>query len=243
MLFVRGKPGRWTMTPVAGSRAILRVRHADVLPDPKITGRVGGSGPVRTLTYDVGRQDGQVVHLVEHSQDSVRAIRTVKVGGHGKVRFVVSESRGTKRTVVAEVVQDGMPRDDITLARFSAPSPRPARPRVTLKRRGTSVNVSWSSAQFASTYLVTVATGRGRRFLLTPKGTRRRVSFGGLLRDEGAQVTVVGVTAGGRHGPARTVRLSGALHATTAPASNRWTKAKKKAAAKNKAAAKKKPTR
>jgi uncharacterized delta-60 repeat protein len=228
LLFVHGAPGLWKVEPVAGSPAVTNVMQATILPAPKVTAHVGGTGASRTLRYRVAKLKGEVVRFVENSKGGQRAIKTVRGGGSGTAHFVTSEGHGTKRTVVAEVSQSGIPRANIVVAHFTAPSPRAARARVHLSRHGASVTVTWNAALYAQTYRVSVQTGRGRSFLLTPKGRARRVSFGGLMSGEGAVVRVVGVTAGGRPGPAAIARLGGALKTTTVTKRNRWQVAKAK---------------
>lgn len=202
--------------------------QASILPAPKVTAHVGGQGASRTLRYHVVKLKGEVVRFVENSNGGQRAIRTVRGGGSGTARFITSEGRGSKRTVVAQVSQSGIPRANIVVAHFNAPSPHAARPRVKLRRQGSSVAVTWNAAKFATTYRVSVRTGRGRNFLLTPKARARRVSFGGLMSGEGAVVRVVGVTEGGRPGSAGVARIGGSLKATTVTKRNRWQVAKSK---------------
>jgi len=59
-------------------------------------------------------------------------VHRFKGGGKGSVPFQTSEARGAKRSIVAEVIQDGIPRKNLTIARFAAPNPGvgPPRPRA-----------------------------------------------------------------------------------------------------------------
>jgi hypothetical protein len=132
-------------------------------------------------------------------------------GGRGRARFVTSEGASRNRTVVAEVSQDGLPRDNIVVAHFVAPPPVPTRPLVRVVRHGTKATVTWTGAKYAALYDVVVQTGDGNRILLSPTTKARKVQFGGLTKGEGAVVTVAGITAGGRRGPKGTAHLSGSL--------------------------------
>lgn len=222
VLFVRGAPGKWTIKPVDGAPPITSLRHATVLPEPRIDARVGGIGASRMLRFRVKRIPGQTVRFVERSRRGMRQIKTVRGGGSGTASFVTSEGPGTARTIVAEIAQDRIPRESITVARFSAPAPRPARARATARRRGSAVTLRWRRDMFTHRYELTVATGRGRRFVLEPKPGALAARVGGLAKGEGATIRIVGITPAGRRGPVRVVRVRGSMKASSAPKTTRW---------------------
>ncbi len=204
--------------------------QASILPAPKITAHVGGQGASRTLRYHVVKLKGEVVQFVENSNGGQRAIKTVRGGGSGTrpVRHLRGPGDRSEPSSPRSS-QDGIPRANIVVAHFNAPSPHAARPRVKLRRQGSSVAVTWNAAKFATTYRrQRRAPGAGGDFLLTPKARARRVSFGGLMSGEGAVVRVVGVTEGGRPGSAGVARIGGSLKATTVTKRNRWQVAKSK---------------
>jgi uncharacterized delta-60 repeat protein len=188
VLFVKGQKGEWTIEPAAGSPAIVELRHASVLPKPEVTATVGGAGAARQLRYTVAKVPGQQVRFVEHSKLGQRVITTVKEGGAGTKAFTTSEGKGTARTVVAEVVQDGMPRANLTVAHFSAPAPSPTRPRHVRIRKG---RITWAKSAYAARYEVVVTTGGGNRVLLD--ATRP------VVRRKGAvKASVVAISPAGR---------------------------------------------
>jgi hypothetical protein len=207
------EPGRWTAETAAGSTSVVRVRRADVLPPPKITAKVAGAGPSRLLTYDVAARKGQVVRFVEQAPGAQKVLKTVKQGGKGSVRFVTSEATGTRRTIVAQVIQDGLPRANLTVARFTAPSPGVGRPgRVRVRRSGSSrAIVTWGAAPFAARYEVVVVAGDGARTLLTPAKGKRQVVVTGVQKGEGLSLSVVGISARGRRGAAGRGKLAGSM--------------------------------
>ena len=222
LLFVRGEPGKYTVKPVAGSPPITDIKTANVVPEPKVKASVGGIGASRILRYEVESIPGQVVRFVEQSRDGQRKIKTVKGGGKGTAKFVTSESKGTSRTVVAQVVQDDLPRDTLTVARFKAPSPKPVRPKVKVKRRGTVATLTWGRDPYAARYEVTVATGRGKRYSIELKPKARNARVTGLMKGEGATIRIVGITANGKRGPVRIVKVKGSMKASSGPDRTRW---------------------
>lgn len=223
VLFLRGAPGTWKVTPADGSPGIADLERATLLPAVRVRGGVGGAGASRVLRWDVAKVPGQVVRFVETSDRGRRPIATVKGGGKGSARFVTSEGRGTARTITADVEQDGLPRDRVVVARFRAPAPAAAKPKVALRRRGSTVTATWPAAVFAARYEAEVRTGRGRRFLATPSAAKRTLKVGGIAQGEAVEVRLRGVTAGGRRGPAAVVRTSGLLRKRTTPAT-RWSR-------------------
>jgi hypothetical protein len=227
LLFVRGEPGKYTVKPVAGSVRITDIKTADVVPEPKVKVTVGGAGASRMLRYDVKPIPGQVVRLVEQSADGQRKIKTVKGGGRGIANFVTSESKGTSRTILAQVVQDGLPREILTVARFKAPSPKPVQPKVKVRRRGKAATLTWGKDPYAARYELTVATGRGRRFFIESKGSARSAKISGLTKGEGATIRIVGITANGKRGAVRLVKVKGSMKLSTGPSKNRWDKSRK----------------
>jgi hypothetical protein len=63
----------------------------------------------------------------------------------------------------------------------------------------------WRPGPGAGRYVVSVALDHGRRLQLPVRG--RRVRIARVPRYEGARVSVRGVTATGRNGPARRLRV------------------------------------
>ena len=170
---------------------------------------MAGAGSSRLLTYSVAPLEGQEVRFVEVAAGARKALRTVKGGGKGSVRFQTSEARGTKRSIVAEVIQDGMPRKNLTIARFSAPSPRVGRPgRVRVRRRGKGALVTWTPAPLARYYDVSVVASDGGRIALAPRRGSRQVTVPGVGKKERLTIRVVGISASGRRGPAAIARLA-----------------------------------
>lgn len=210
VLFVRGQAGNWTVTPVPGSPALADIRRADVLPEPKVTATVGGAGASRILRYRIAKIPGQVVTFVEQSPKGMRTIKTVKGGGTGRVAFTTSEGGGTARTVTAQLTQDGLPRDNVVVAKFNAPSPRAGKaPRLRIRRRGAKAKVSWGKAPYTKAYVVEITRGKGGRSTVRRTAKQRSLTFGGLSKGEGATVTVTSVAPSGNFGGARTASLRG----------------------------------
>ncbi len=219
VLLGRAEAGTWTAEVAEGSPAVTRVRLADILPKAKVTGKVTGKGSKRTLAYDVKPLKGQSVRLVEVAKGGQKILRTVKGGGRGRIGFTVTEAQGTKRSIVAEVIQDDLPRTNLTIARFTAASPRVGRPRnLRMRRRGSRATVTWSPASFGSSfYEVSVRYGVGRTVLLTPKRGTRRVVVPRVLKKEGLTVSVVGFSPAGHRGPAATGKLKGSMQVGAVP--------------------------
>jgi hypothetical protein len=205
--------GRWSVVPGAGSVPIVKLQRAQVLPQPKITAHVTGTGSRRTLTYSVAPIAGQVVHFVEEDTRGGQPLATVKGGGHGHRQFTVSTAHGPRRTIVAEVDQNGLPRTNLTVATFSAPSPRTGTPRsLHLRREGRRVLVTWKPAALAVRYDVVVSLSTGVRELFSATGRSDRVVIPRVAKSTAVKVSVIGVSAQAIRSSSATARLAAVKH-------------------------------
>jgi len=206
--FAIGRParGRWTLTAEGDSAPVTSVRRAGARRRLKVRARVTGRGRARRLRFTVGRQRGLRVVFYERALGGLTRITATR-GGHGSKRFLPATGRGRRRQVVAVAMQDGLPRDRITVARFAARTPRPGRPRrARIRRRGAAVVVRFKRASGAVRHAVMVRVSDGRRLLYLPR-RRHRVLVGGVPRRMRVSVSVRGLDAAGRSGPARQARL------------------------------------
>jgi hypothetical protein len=200
--------GRWTIQSAPGSPTVVRVRSAGILPAPQVSARVTGHGAHRALHYRVSRIAGQVVVLEEQAEGGLKRLATVRDGGSGTVPFTVGETRSPKRTIMAEVVQDGMPRKRIEVAHFVAANPRLRAPRVRLVRRGAKVLARWTRVPLAARYGVVVRTSDGGVTGYDVGAKHRRLLVPAVGKRHGARVSVRAQTPAGRRGPAGVGRLA-----------------------------------
>lgn len=204
-----GKPegGHWTVEPADGSPAIAGIRKADVLAPVSVHATVGGRGARRLLSYDARPQAGQVVRFVERAPGALQVVATVRGGGRGRVPFTVTEASGRRREIVAQVLQQGLPRQTLTLARFTAPNPRIGRVAgLRVRRAKSGAVVTWRRAPGAVSYAVGVTDSRGGRTSFAPRPGQRRVVVPGVGRDVTLRVTVIALSGRGR--PGGPVRVS-----------------------------------
>jgi hypothetical protein len=207
-LLIHPEAGTWTVSTAAGSPAVARIRIAPILPPPKVSGKVSGKGPKKTLTYNIAKQGGQVVRFVEGAPGSVKPIGTVKVGGKGKISYVTGEATGVRRVVIAQVQENGLPRDNLVIARYSAPNPTVGKPgRVRVVRQSAHAIVTWKRAALAVSYLVGVTDTHGGRYSFVPLPGQFKVTIPSVSRTEGLTVKVIGVSKANRHGPPGIAKL------------------------------------
>ncbi len=198
VIMPRPEKGMWQLETAPGMPEVARIQVASILPKPEVKAKVTGKGTTRTLIYDVKKIPGQSVAFAEGSLGGRRNIITVKDGGKGRVKYTVAESAGNARRIEAEVSQDGLPRQELVLARYSAPQPVAGRPRVRVRRLGTKAVVTWSKVPTVARYDVQVIRPDGARSLFTP--AKRRVVIRGVGRREGLVARVTGITDGARPG-------------------------------------------
>lgn len=200
------KPGRYTIALLPGSPQVSKVTTAQDPPDARATGTVRGHGARRKLVYNVLRRPGQRVTFLESSAGGDRPIGTV-TGGRGTLSFTPAPGPGTRR-IVAQFELEGIGAERTVVARFRPPSARLGRPaRVTVRRRGSRLRVSWPAVAGAARYDVVVTSKSGAQRAVTTRSDAasiRRVS-----RSSAGRVSVR-ATAPMRAGTPRTARYRAA---------------------------------
>ena len=206
-------PGRWTVTTNAGSAPMTTIQQAAGLPDPDIHVQVRRerSGKIG-LSYRLHPFAGQRVTFVERAGHGEAHTIGAARGAHGRLTFTPSPTMTLKRTIVAEVTQDGHPREDDTVSHYTAvrPKPLPAPRNLRATRTATKLAIRWRKVPSASGYAVTVRLADGtRRYQLTAHTTATLLPF---PAGTGATVQVSGLRAGryGRIGHASSVRVPSA---------------------------------
>ena len=189
--------GTWTVEPQAGSTPIVAVRVGHRTPPPDVHVEVHRHGATRLLKYRVATRAGQAVTFIEHAPGGDRVLGTA-TAARGTLRFTPSQASGSRRTIVARITRAGVPRPDLTVARFTAPPTRIGRPaRLRVRIGGGRARVSWGPAALAQRYSVRADLSDGRHLVLLTPGARRRVTISGV-----APATRVVVRVRGLRGPA-----------------------------------------
>ena len=199
---IRRPAGTWRVTTPADSPSVDGFDSADVLAPPRVSARVSGKGAKRVLRWRLRPLRGQRVTFAEEGSDSANVIaRTTRA--RGKVRLTPSPGAGRARNVVAIVEQDGAPRDTLTVARYTAPAwRRPAKPRrLRVRRKGTTLIVTWRKAAGAERYTVFATAADGdREVFVLPRG-RLRLRIPDVQRNHHARVEVAGLRSDNLPGP------------------------------------------
>jgi hypothetical protein len=200
--------GEWKVVPEADSTPITEVRVADGLPDPKVTAKVTrGVGRKRVLTYKITPLKGQTVAFAEQGKRGLgAAIGDVKAQTKGTLTFTPTAGPGGPRTIIAQVAQRGIPRKTLIVARYVAPAPpRPAKPRLKVRRSGTKLIVSWPKDPESRRFAVNAQLSDGRVLVLAPKAPK--ITISGVAKATSATITVRGEDRNRVAGPRATVRV------------------------------------
>jgi hypothetical protein len=200
VFFGGAETGKWTVEPAPGSPTIARIQIKRILPKPKVTAKVGRRGTSRTLSYAISGPAGQEVRFVEQATGAAKVLKTVSTTGRGSFTFTPGEAKSAKRTIVAQVSQDGLPRQTFTLASYSAPNPTVGRPgRVKITRKGSRATITWRKATLAAHYEVGVANSTtGGRNVFFPKKGKLTAVVPGVGGKDRLTVTVIAVSPAGR---------------------------------------------
>jgi hypothetical protein len=204
--------GVWTAHVAQGSATIIRIRQAAILPPVAFRAQGTGHRSKRVLKYLIAPEKGQTVQFYEKARGENRLIKTIKRGGHGRIRYRAGQALSVHRQVLAEVFQNGQLRDHRIVAKYDAPSPGTGKVRkLRVRRRGSSAVITWSRAPLGNSYAVQVDYGTGERTVVRPRPGSRRVVVSHLKKGEGLVVMVVAYSMTGRAGPLATARLKGSL--------------------------------
>jgi hypothetical protein len=202
--------GTWKLVPAADSTPITELRTAEGLPQPKVAVHLRrGKGGTRVLDYKITPLAGQTVAFAEQGKGHLGAqIADVSSRTKGSVAFTPTAGPGGPRTIVAQVAQRGMPRKTLVVARFVAPAPpRPARPRLHVKRSGTRLVVTWKKDAASRRFTVATQLSDGRVLMSATK--QPRATIPAVARSTSATITVRGEDQRGVLGPRATTRIAG----------------------------------
>lgn|GEM_PF-5177462 len=201
---VRPSAGSWTVAPAGSSAPFTQVRAAAGRPDPQVSATVTrAGGGRRALHWRVVPQPGMRVRFVEQGAGADAVIGTAN-GTSGTILFTPADGLAGRRTIVAEVSQDGLPRTTVELATYQAPGRRlPARPSgLSAARSGGVLSLRWGPVALAHGYAVRAVLPDGRRLLLVEPASHRAATVTGLYPVDGGRVEVRAVLADGTPGPA-----------------------------------------
>lgn len=152
----------------------------------------------RTLRYDAGPKGAgvEVTFSERAGEQLLQEIRTVQ-GGEGELRFTPAAGPRGKRQIVAQRTVDGIPGAIEVVATYTFGGERRlAAPKgVTVKRKGTSLVVSWKPVAGASSYGVVVELAGGGELQATAGGRSRRLTIKNVARHEAGRVRVSAKTA------------------------------------------------
>lgn len=218
-----GAPVAYRIAASGGSRLTRRVaREPDGSPtavpaitvaesfDPTaVTASVSGTGLKRTLRYtstNLG-ESGRSVRFVETSAAGVNHVIGTSGTPSGTLPFtVVDGAAGTRRIEAVVLNSEGLPISTTRVATFTAPGfvlpTRPSRLRLVVDARSR-LTVTWAGSR-AQRWVFYAAVADGRRVQLSTTG--RQVVLPAVGRREQVRVTVHGVDAKGRSGPAASAK-------------------------------------
>ncbi|HYH58460.1 MAG TPA: hypothetical protein VD790_04490 [Thermoleophilaceae bacterium] len=181
VVLTKPRPGEYTVTAVAGSQ-LSKVGLATNLPRVSVAAKVAGG----RLKWRLKPIPGQQVQFVDVARGAPSIIATT-ARARGSRRLNVAPGRHAIRALV---LQNGLPRDSLTVAHYSGPKlERPAK--VKLKGR----KLSWRRQPAARSYAVALTTRDGLTASRSTRKPRLRTPKGLIL------ASVVPLDAAGLAGP------------------------------------------
>lgn len=196
--------GRWTVraratSPLITDLAVSRDRTAPAVAAVRVTGR----GTQRRLGYRATFAADQGVTFVERGAAGSRVLGAAAPGTH-VLAFSPGPGPGGRRQVVAQLLQDGLVRDEAVVAAYVAPPPPvPGRARALRVVRGAGgvVSIRWTPGAHAARQRLVVAVPGGP-LVTRILGGRARAAVVRDVDGRAVTVTVAAVGADGRRGAA-----------------------------------------
>ncbi len=111
----RPRGGAWRIRPLSG--AITRVDAARRLPEPRIRAKVVKRGKRQQLVWSARAIKGQRIEIVDRTATEVVTLQRYTSRHRGRVRFTPT-AIAARHTIEAQVVQDGVPRARLKIARY-----------------------------------------------------------------------------------------------------------------------------
>jgi hypothetical protein len=125
--------GAWTFTPSPGS-SVTSVSSASGLPKPSLSARVSGTGLHRKLSWKIAHLPGQKVTFVEEGTGVDHVLASNEPAGSGRKSFTPADGPAGRRLIDAVVTQNGLTRQTVKVASYTAPAT--ASIRVTVRKSG-----------------------------------------------------------------------------------------------------------
>jgi hypothetical protein len=196
-------PGRWRIAAAAGSNVALgSVSVAIGVSAPRVRARLGGHGAHRTLRYHVTLPDGIAIRFAERTKRLLHVFGRARRRS-GVVHFTPAPGPVGRRQIVAEITDNGLPSETVSLGSFSATRPpKPGRARVLKIKAGRkSFTFTYRPPANADRVLITIVARDGRHLQRVVKPSARRGSVPVIGFNDAVTVTIVGVGNDGRRGP------------------------------------------
>jgi hypothetical protein len=183
--------GHWTVVPAPTSAPPATVETAHPLPAPAIRAHVSGKGTRRVLQYRFAPQPGLAVRFVEAVDGGVHPLRVAK-RPKGSIAFTPALGSKKTRTILAEVVRNGVPGRSRVVARYSPGVIRPGRASHVKVRGLRKVwRIAFAPGANTTSTLVTVHFADGAQMLFAAKGHKRSLDVPRTV--DGASPTAVAV--------------------------------------------------
>ncbi len=159
--------GLWRVQSLDGT-AVRRIDAAHQLPEPKVSATITGRGAQQLLRWKARPIPGQQIALIDRTDGVATTLQDFTARNSGKLRFTPENATDAPRTIEADVLQNGIPRTQLTVARYSAsgsskPAARIAISSVSCRGRTCKVKLRLPSG----TRRVRIQLRRGKRKIAT----------------------------------------------------------------------------
>ncbi len=121
--------GPWRIQS-AGGAPIRRIDTAHKLPEPKVSATISAKGAQQVLSWKARAIPGQKVALIDRTDGVATTLQGFTPRQSGELRFTPENATAAPRTIEADILQNGIPRARLTVARYRLTGSKQRAPRI-----------------------------------------------------------------------------------------------------------------
>jgi hypothetical protein len=198
--------GHWMLDQTAATEvSITSMSYAIGIKPPTVKAKLSaGAHGKRTVRYRATIPANTAITFAETGNGWSRTIGTARAG-HGTLTFRPAALPAGRRTVVAQITNNGLPYNTVTIGSFVQPKPpRPSRVRkLVVKASAHAFTYRFTPLAHAAQTLIGLVTSDGRHLQQVVSSSVRSGSLPVIGFGDSITVTVSGIGIDGSRGPSR----------------------------------------
>jgi hypothetical protein len=167
----RPSAGLWRIQALGGT-PIRRIDIAHQLPEPKVSATIGAKGGEEVLSWKARPIPGQKIALIDRTDGVATMLQGFTARHAGRLRFAPESPSDAPRRIEADILQNGIPRARLTVARYRTTGSKERAPHLRIARASCGGRTCKAKLRLpAGTRRIRLELRRGKRKIAT--STRR----------------------------------------------------------------------